>query len=67
MERFSEALAAYGYDAGGYDLTNGDQTNTKMLARIDWNISDNHNLMLRYNWTGNTQVFQSAPHPLPEL
>ena len=55
MERFSEALAAYGYDAGGYDLTNGDQTNTKMLARIDWNISDNHNLMLRYNWTGNTQ------------
>ena len=55
MDRFSDALKAYGYDAGGYDLTNGDQTNVKMLARIDWNISDKHNLMLRYNWTGNTQ------------
>lgn len=55
MDRFSAALKAYGYDAGGYDLTNGNQTNTKILARIDWNISDNHNLMLRYNWTGNKQ------------
>ena len=55
MDRFSDALKAYGYDAGGYDLTKGDQTNVKMLARIDWNISDRHNLMLRYNWTGNTQ------------
>ena len=55
MDQFSAALARYGYDAGGYDLTNGDQTNVKMLARIDWNISDNHNLMVRYNWTGNKQ------------
>ncbi len=55
MDRFSDALKAYGYDAGDYDLTNGDQTNTKVLARIDWNISPNHNLMLRYNWTGNKQ------------
>ena len=55
MDSFSAALKTYGYDAGGYDLTNGNQTNIKMLARIDWNISDNHNLMLRYNWTGNTQ------------
>ena len=55
MDRFSDALKAYGYDAGGYDLTNGDQTNLKILARMDWNISDKHNLMLRYNWTGNKQ------------
>ena len=55
MDQFSTALKAYGYDAGSYDLTNGDQTNIKMLARIDWNISENHNLMLRYNWTGNSQ------------
>lgn len=61
MEQFSNALKAYGYDAGSYDLTNGDQTNTKMLARIDWNISANHNLMLRYNWTGNKQW--STPNP----
>jgi hypothetical protein len=55
MDKFAEALKAYGYDAGSYDLTNGDQTNTKMLARLDWNINNNHNLMLRYNWTGNKQ------------
>ena len=55
MEQFSNALKSYGYDAGSYDLTKGDQTNTKVLARMDWNISDNHNLMLRYNWTGNSQ------------
>ncbi len=57
MEQFATALKAYGYDAGSYDLSNGDQTNTKMLARIDWNINNNHNLMLRYNWTGNKQWF----------
>ena len=57
MELFAAALKAYGYDAGSYDLSNGDQTNTKMLARIDWNINNNNNLMLRYNWTGNKQWF----------
>ena len=55
MDNFSNALQAYGYNAGGYDLTNGDETNNKILARLDWNISDRHNLMLRYNWTGNKQ------------
>lgn len=55
MDKFAAALKTYGYDAGGYDLTNGDQTNTKVLARLDWNINNNHNLMLRYNWTGNRQ------------
>ena len=57
MDQFAAALKAYGYDAGSYDLTNGDQTNTKVLARLDWNINNNHNLMLRYNWTGNKQWF----------
>ena len=57
MEQFATALKAYGYDAGSYDLSNGDQTNTKVLARLDWNINNNHNLMLRYNWTGNKQWF----------
>ena len=57
MEQFAAALKAYGYDAGSYDLSNGDQTNTKVLARLDWNINNNHNLMLRYNWTGNKQWF----------
>lgn len=54
MDRFATALAKYGYNPGTTDLTNGDQTNTKVLARIDWNISDRHNLMVRYNYTENT-------------
>lgn len=54
MDRFSTALKKYGYDAGTTDLTNGDQTNTKVLARIDWNINDRNNLMVRYNYTENT-------------
>lgn len=54
MDRFAAALAQYGYDPGSTDLSNGDQTNAKILARIDWNISDRHNLMVRYNYTQNT-------------
>ena len=41
----------YGYDPGSYDNYNKDQGNLKMLARIDWNISQNHKLALRYNYT----------------
>ncbi len=54
MDRFAAALGKYGYNPGTTDLTNGDQTNTKVLTRIDWNISDRHNLMVRYNYTENT-------------
>ena len=54
MDRFATALGKYGYDPGSSDLSNGDQTNAKILARLDWNISDRHNLMVRYNYTQNT-------------
>lgn len=54
MDRFAAALGRYGYNPGTADLTNGDQTNAKVLARMDWNISDRHNLMVRYNYTENT-------------
>ncbi len=39
----------YGYETGEYDnyaLKNG---NTKILGRIDWNISKNHRFNVRYN------------------
>ena len=55
MKRFSDALSLYGYKAGSTDLSSGDQINNKILFRLDWNIADGHSLMLRYNWTGNTQ------------
>ena len=37
------------YDPGTYNNFNVPQQNTKFLAKIDWNISDNHKLTVRYN------------------
>ena len=44
----------YGYDTGSYTSFPADQSNMKLLARLDWNINDNHRLALRYNYTNNT-------------
>ena len=44
----------YGYNPGSYTDFPGGISNMKFLARIDWNINDNHKLALRYNKTKNT-------------
>lgn len=44
----------YGYDTGSYTDFPANETNTKLLGRIDWNITSNHHLALRYNRTVNT-------------
>ncbi len=43
----------YGYDTGSWTDFPADESNTKFLARLDWNINDNHKLALRYNYTLN--------------
>ena len=43
----------YGYDTGSWTDFPADESNRKILARIDWNISDKHHLALRYNYTLN--------------
>ncbi len=43
----------YGYDAGSYNDYPADESNRKLLARIDWNINDDNKLSLRYNYTKN--------------
>ena len=43
----------YGYDTGSWTDFPADEDNTKLLARIDWNISNNHHLAVRYNYTLN--------------
>ena len=43
----------YGYDTGSYTDFHADESNLKLLGRIDWNINDNHKLALRYNYTLN--------------
>mgnify|MGYP002623114855 CR=1 FL=1 len=46
-------LAKYGYDTGSYTDFPSDTKNRKLLARLDWNITDRHHLALRYNYTKN--------------
>jgi outer membrane receptor protein involved in Fe transport len=49
----------YGYETGAYDNYNTEIKRTKYLGRIDWNISQNHHLTLRYS-----QVEGGEPSPL---
>lgn len=43
-------LSTYNYDPGKYkDFDPFQNKNTKILARIDWNINKNHKFTLRYN------------------
>ena len=44
----------YGYNPGSYNDWGADEHNLKLLGRIDWNITDNHRLALRFNHTANT-------------
>ena len=44
----------YGYNPGSYTDFPGGVSNMKILARIDWNISDAHKFSVRFNKTKNT-------------
>ena len=48
------AASKYGYDTGSWTSFPADEKNYKILARLDWNITDKHHLALRYNYTKNT-------------
>ena len=43
----------YGYDTGSWTDYPATESNTKILARLDWNINDAHKLAVRYNYTLN--------------
>ena len=43
----------YGYDTGSWTDYPANESNMKLLARVDWNINDNHKLAVRYNYTLN--------------
>jgi len=54
LQKVSDYVASkYGYDTGSYTDFPADETNKKILARLDWNITDKHHLALRYNYTKN--------------
>ena len=54
LETVSKYMASkYGYDTGSWTSFPADESNYKLMARIDWNITDKHHLALRYNFTKN--------------
>ena len=55
MQRVQQFMREkYGYDTGSYTSFPADESNLKLLGRIDWNISNAHKLAVRYNYTKNT-------------
>ena len=58
MERVKQHLISnYGYDPGSYTSYPADESNRKLMARIDWNINKANKLSLRYNYTKNQAWF----------
>ena len=54
LQKVSEfVMKKYGYDTGSWTDYPATESNMKLLARLDWNINDNHKLALRYNYTLN--------------
>lgn len=54
MQRVKDHLInEYGYNPGSYNDYPADESNRKLLARIDWNINNRNRLSLRYNYTKN--------------
>ncbi len=51
LNKFRDVLKTkYGYDAGLYDnLPNFESKNRKLLAKIDWNLSTSHKLVVKYS------------------
>lgn len=49
-------LNTYGYDAGGYLNNTKELKSNKLLARIDWNINEQHKLMLRHSYTNHQSL-----------
>lgn len=54
LQRVSDFVKEkYGYDTGSYTDFPANESNLKLLGRIDWNINDKNRLALRYNYTLN--------------
>lgn len=54
MQRVSDFVQSrFGYNPGSYTSYPADESNHRLLARLDWNITDAHHLSVRYNNTKN--------------
>jgi len=62
MDRIRQLMIQrYGYDPGPYQDFIHETKNNKLLAKLDWNINDHHNLSFRYNLLD--AVRDLPPHP----
>ena len=54
LKAVSDYVASkYGYNTGSWTDFPANESNAKILARLDWNINSQHHLALRYNYTLN--------------
>lgn len=54
LKKVSEHVAnKYGYNTGSWTSFPADESNYKLLAKIDWNIDMRNKLAVRYNYTQN--------------
>ncbi len=51
VDRISDIARSFGLEPGNSDSGNADNTDTKYLVKLDWNINDDQRLTLRYNQT----------------
>ncbi|MCL2511199.1 MAG: TonB-dependent receptor [Bacteroidales bacterium] len=59
-------LEQYGYDPGSFSNNDAfNSRNHKFLARVDWNISNNHKFTLRYNDVVSTNDSEVNPNSAP--
>ncbi|MCK9210260.1 MAG: carboxypeptidase regulatory-like domain-containing protein [Ignavibacteriaceae bacterium] len=47
---FATALAAKGFNAGGFNLPTFEQPSSKLFVRFDYNLAENHKLTVRNNF-----------------
>jgi len=46
----------FGYNPGGYDANTSSLTSDKLIAKIDWNINENHKLSFRHSYVKANQL-----------
>ena len=61
MDSISARLATYGYDTGPYEGFIHKTENNKFLLKLDWNISDAHAAIFRFNYLDASRDL--PPHP----
>lgn len=62
LQKFSQLLKSkFGYETGKYENWGGDEEfNNKFLAKIDWNINENHKFTARYNYSESSAQFRPS-------